>query len=256
MKKEFLAIVAITLLAGCTHNPISVNPSSTPTATPTATSNSTTYSMTLNCSTNSMNGCPSTCTWINANNPTTIEPNTDSMRITTGANLNSISLGLISINVANYLPVNASITSAYLQMQTGVYTALNSGTYVFGVHDMNTTANEGFVWTRATASWDQPIAGVGWNGGTSSAIQAGVNFNSTPMSAVTITASQVNGNPTIVAWNLTPSTVQYWLSHPSNNGLVIAPEPLTSASNGYLDLDDENNSTYEQATLVVNYTIP
>ena len=131
----------------------------------------------------------------------------------------NVALGLVRFNLSYAVPVNATITSASLQLTTQTTTNLSSGTYVFGVHQVIPPPAGQVPWNDAS-TWNVVVAPYGWNGGASSPITAGVDFNSNLMDAVTVTSTQVNSNQVLLAWNITPSLAQVWVN-PSNNNYGI-----------------------------------
>jgi hypothetical protein len=98
---------------------------------------------------------------------------------------------------------------------------------------------------------------IGWNGGSSSPITATADYDGSPMSAVTVTASQINGNQLLLAWSITPSVAQVWaISTNTNYGVLISTEPPTGTGDGFVSFWDNTGNTQQKPKMLVQYTIP
>jgi hypothetical protein len=194
--------------------------------------------------------------WLDGGNPNNA-PGTGRIEVATGTASSNVALGLVRFNLSYAVPVNATITSASLQLTTQTTTNLSSGTYIFGVHQVIPPPAGQVPWNDAS-TWNVVVAPFGWNGGASSPITAGVDFNSNLMDAVTVTSTQVNSNQVLLAWNITPSLAQVWVN-PSNNtyGILISPEPETSGTlSGFLSFWDNTGNNQQKPKMLVTYTIP
>ena len=182
-------------------------------------------------------------------------PGTGEIRVGTGTTTASVQHGLISFDLSYGVPINATITACSLQLTTKTTSTLTVGSYVFGVHQM--IGPPGVNW-NSSATWNVAFTGLGWDGGSSAPISAGVNYNSSPLDSVTLTSVQVNGNQVLVGWNIPASLAQVWLkpSNP-NYGLLISTEPETSSTlSGHASFWDNTGSSQQKPKLTVNYTIP
>lgn len=183
-------------------------------------------------------------------------PGTGEIRVGTGTTTANVQLGMVRFDLSYGIPINATITACSLQMTTKTTSTLTSGTYSVGVHQMIAPPGNG-AW-NATATWNVIFTGFGWNGGSSSAITSGVDYNATALDAVTLTSSQVNGNQVLVGWNIPASVAQVWVNPSNANyGLLVSMEPQTSGSlSGYASFWDDTGSSQQKPKLTVNYTIP
>lgn len=194
--------------------------------------------------------------WLDAGNPNSA-PTTGQIKVATGASTSNVVLGLIRFNLSYAVPVNATITTASLQLTSEASTSLSNGTYVFGVHQVIPPPAGQVPWND-TSTWNVVVSPYGWNGGSSSPIAAGVDYSNIPMDSVTVTSTQVNGNQVILAWNINPSLAQAW-ANPSNNnyGLLISPEPETSATqSGFISFWDNTGTNAQRPKMLVTYTVP
>ncbi len=184
-------------------------------------------------------------------------PATGQIKVATGSTTANVALGLIRFNLSYAVPVNATITSASLQLTTETSTNLSSGTYVFGVHQVIPPPAGQVPWNDAS-TWNVVVTPYGWNAGASSAVTAGVDYNAAPMDTVTVTSTQVNSSQVLLAWNITPSLAQVW-ANPSNNnyGILISPEPETSGTlSGFISFWDNTGTDARKPKMLVTYTIP
>jgi len=194
--------------------------------------------------------------WLDGSSPNSA-PTTGQIKVATGTTTANVALGLIRFNLSYALPVNATVTSASLQLTTQTTTSLSTGTYVFGVHQVIPPPAGQVPWNDAS-TWNVVVAPYGWNGGTSSPVTAVIDYNATPMDAVTVTSTQVNSNQVLLAWNVTPALSQVW-ANPSNNnyGVLISPEPETSGSlSGFISFWDNTGNSQQRPRMLVTYTIP
>lgn len=199
------------------------------------------------------NGCDSH--WLDASSPNSA-PTTGEIKLATGAATSDVALGLIRFNLSYAVPMDATITSASLQLAIQASTNLASGTYVFGVHQVIPPPAGQVPWNDAS-TWNVVVAPYGWNGGNNSPITAGVDYYNTPMDSVTVTSTQVNGNQVLLAWNIDPSLAQVW-TNPSNNnyGLLISPEPETSSTlSGFISFWDNTGTNAQKPKMLVTYII-
>jgi hypothetical protein len=198
----------------------------------------------------------SQCNWVDGSTPNTA-PGTGEIRVGTGTTTANVQLGLIRFDLSYSIPINATITACSLQLATKTTSTLSSGTYFLGVHQIIVPPAGNILW-NATATWNVAYTGMGWNGGVSSAITAGVEYNSSPLDSVSLTSAQINGNQVLVGWNIPASLAQVWVNPANANfGLLISTEPEISASlSGYASFWDNNGSSQQKPKLTVNYTIP
>jgi hypothetical protein len=194
--------------------------------------------------------------WLDGGNPNT-EPGTGQIEVETGATSSNVALGLIRFDLSYGVPVNATIISASLQLTTETTTTLSTGTYVFGAHQVIPPPAGQVPWNDSS-TWNVLVAPYGWDGGTSSPITAGVDYNPAPMDAVTVTASQVNATQVLLAWSITPSLAQVWVNKSNNNyGVLISAEPETSGTlSGFISFWDNTGDTQQMPKMLVSYTIP
>ncbi|GEM_PF-1044821 len=200
--------------------------------------------------------------WVNGSNQSTA-PGTGEIQVGTGATTANVQLGLFRANLSYKFPSNATVTGAYLQLTTETTSTLASGTtYVFGVHSIINICAPGNCPWDDSANWLQvypDFGAVGWTGGSSGPITPGVDYNSTPLSTVTVTPSQVNGNQVPLAWNLPVSVVQPW-TNPANSGVIyglcISSEPETGNGSGYISFWDNTGTAEYKPQVIVSYTIP
>ena len=194
--------------------------------------------------------------WLDGSNPNTAQ-GTGEIRVATGTTTANVALGLIRFDLSYAVPINATITSASLQLTTKTTTLLPSGSYVFGVHQVIPPPAGQVPWNDAS-TWNVVVAPFGWNGGSSSPIAAGVDYNSTPIDTVTVTSGQVNSTQVLLAWNINPSLVQVWKNTGNNNfGLLISPEPETNGTlSGFISFWDNTGTNQQKPKMLVTYTIP
>lgn len=199
--------------------------------------------------------------WVDGSSQSTA-PGTGEIRVGTGATTSNVQLGLFRSDLSYKFPSNATITGAYLQLTTKSTSTLSAGTtYVFGVHQNLNVCSPGNCLWNDTATWLLIYtSGPGWaSGGFSGPITPGVDYNSSPLSAVTVTSTQINGNQVALAWNLPVSAIQPW-TNPANSGvlygLCISPEPETGSGSGYISFWDNTGTTQYKPQIVVSYTVP
>lgn len=194
--------------------------------------------------------------WLDGSVPNTAQ-GTGEIKVATGITTANVALGLIRFDLSYAVPVNATITSASLQMTTKTTTSLSNGTYVFGVHQVIVPPVGNVPWNDASA-WNVLVAPYGWNGGSSSPVTAGVDYTSSPIDTVMVTSTQVNSTQVLLGWNITPSLAQVWVNASNNNyGILISPEPETSVSlSGFISFWDNTGTTQQKPKMLVTYTIP
>jgi hypothetical protein len=203
--------------------------------------------------------------WVDGSNQTTA-PGTGEIRVGTGATTANVQLGLFRSNLSYKIPSNATIQSAYIQLTTKITSTLATGTtYVFGIHqNLDPAPSPTQAPWDDSATWLQvypDFGSVGWQplGGPSSPITAGIDYGATPLDAVTVTASQINGTQVSFAWNIPVTVAQPW-ANPANTltnyGLCISPEPETGKGSGYISFWDNTGSAQQKPLVVVNYSIP
>ncbi len=194
--------------------------------------------------------------WLDGANSNTAQ-GTGEIKVATGITTSNVALGLIRFDLSYAVPINATITSASIQLTTKTTTSLSSGTYVIGVHQVIPPPAGQVPWNDAS-TWNVVVAPFGWNGGSSSAITAGADYNSTSIDAVTVTSVQVNSTQVLLAWNLNPSVAQVWASASNNNyGVLISPEPETSGTlSGFISFWDDTGTNQQKPKMLVTYTIP
>lgn len=182
-------------------------------------------------------------------------PGTGEIRVGTGSTTANVQLGLIRFDLSYGVPINATITACSLQMTTKTTSSLSAGTYSFGVHQM--TGPFGVNW-NASATWNVAFTGLGWDGGSSAAIAAGPNYNSSPLDSVSVTSIQINGNQVLLGWNIPASLAQTWVNPSNPNyGLLISTEPQTSSTlSGYSSFWDNTGNNQQKPKMLVTYTIP
>jgi hypothetical protein len=194
--------------------------------------------------------------WLDGSNPNNA-PGTGGIEIATGVTTSNVALGLARFDLSYGIPSNANIVAASLQLITQTNNTLSSGTYVFGVHQIISPPAGQVPWNDSS-SWDVLVAPYGWNGGTSSPITSGVNYNTSPMDAVTVTAAQVNSTQVLLSWNITSSLAQVWVNTANNNyGMLISPEPETSGTlSGFISFWDNTGNTQQKPKMLIEYTVP
>ena len=194
--------------------------------------------------------------WLDGGNPNTAQ-GTGQIKVATGVITTNVALGLIRFDLSYGVPINATITSASLQMTTQITTNLSSGTYVFGIHQVVPPPAGQVPWNDAS-TWNVVVAPFGWNGGSSSPVTAGLDYNSPSLDAVTITSTQVNSNQVLLAWNIPTTLAQIWANASNNNyGVLISPEPETSGTlSGFISFWDNTGTNQQKPKILVTYTIP
>jgi hypothetical protein len=194
--------------------------------------------------------------WLDGSNSNTA-PGTGEIEVATGATTSNVALGLARFNLSYGVPSNATVVAASLQLTTETGTSLSTGTYVFGVHQVVPPPAGQIPWNDSS-TWNVLASPYGWDGGSSSPITAGVDYSASPMDAVTVTATQVNGAQVLLSWNITPSLAQVWVNPANNNyGVLVSPEPETSGSlSGFISFWDETGTDAQMPKILVSYTIP
>ncbi len=194
--------------------------------------------------------------WLDASNPN-IASGTGEIKVATGPTTANVALGLMRFDLSYGIPSNATITAASLQLATETTTDLTAGTYVFGIHQVIPPPAGQVPWNDSS-TWNVLVSPYGWDGGTSSPITAGADYNSSFMDAVTVTASQVNATQVLLAWNITASLAQVWTNKSNNNyGVLISPEPETNGSlSGFISFWDNTGNSQQKPKMLVSYTIP
>jgi hypothetical protein len=194
--------------------------------------------------------------WLDGSNPNTA-PGTGEIEVATGTTTSNVAFGLVRFDLSYGIPSNATITGASLELTTETGSILSTGTYVFGVHQVVQPPAGQVPWNDSS-TWNVLVTPYGWDGGTSSPVTAGADYNLTPMDAVTVTASQVNATQLLLAWNITPSLSQVWVNKANNNyGVLISPEPETSGSvSGFISFWDNTGNSQQKPKMIVSYTIP
>ncbi len=194
--------------------------------------------------------------WLDGSNPNSAQ-GTGQIKVATGSTTANAALGLVRFDLSYGIPSNATITAVSLQMATETTTNLSDGTYVFGIHQVIPPPAGQVPWNDSS-TWNVLVSPYGWNGGTSSPITAGVDYNQAYMDAVTVTASQVNATQVLLAWNIKPSLAQVWVNKSNNNyGVLISPEPETSGSlSGFISFWDNTGNGQQKPKMLVSYTIP
>ena len=194
--------------------------------------------------------------WLDGSNPNNT-PGAGGIEVATGSTTTNVALGLARFDLSYGVPANATITAAILQLTTQTNTILSSGSYVFGVHQIIPPPAGQVPWNDSS-SWNVLIPPYGWNGGSSSPITAGVDYTSTPMDAVTVTAAQVNSTQALLSWNITPSLAQVWTNQANDNfGILISPEPETSGTlSGFIWFWDGTGNSQQKPKMIVEYTVP
>jgi hypothetical protein len=194
--------------------------------------------------------------WLDGSNPNTA-PGSGEIEVATGSTTANVALGLVRFDLSYGIPFNATITAASLQLTTETTSNLSSGTYVFGVHQVIPPPSGQVPWNDSS-TWDVLVAPYGWNGGSSSPVTSGVDYQASPMDSVTLTSTQVNSTQVLLAWNITPSLAQVWVNKSNNNyGVLISPEPETSGSlSGFISFWDNTGSSQQKPKMLISYTIP
>jgi len=170
-----------------------------------------------------------------------------------------ISKVLIRFNLNGWIPSNATISSAVLELVTGTTTSIATATTV-GLHDMSIASmvdgSPQCIWTT-TCTWDNYSTVLWASCGGPGSITSGYNYNSTPSDTVSIPTS-VNGTNIRLAWNVAPATVQKWLDTPAkNNGFAITSENEGADSAGNIIFTAPNDSNPDiRPNLIVTYYIP
>jgi len=250
--KKLLVLMSYLILAGCEKGPAGPTGPQGPTGTGTPP-----YSVQFENGVypdSSYSG--SDTHWLDGANPNTAQ-GTGEIKVATGITTSNVALGLIRFDLSYAVPINATITSASLQLTTQTTTNLSSGTYLFGIHQVIPPPAGQVPWND-TSTWNVVVAPFGWNGGSNSPITAGPDYNSTPIDAVTVTSVQVNSTQVLLAWNIVPSLAQVWANASNNNyGVLISPEPETSGTlSGFISFWDNTGTSQQKPKMLVTYTIP
>jgi len=169
-----------------------------------------------------------------------------------------ISRVLIRFDLLNWIPSNATITGAALELVTDTSTSLGSTTTV-GVHNMSIPVmvdtgsciwNPSATWNAYGPTFWSACSGPG-------AFTPVYNYDATPIDTVSCTTA-LNGTNTRLAWNITPAIVQKWVATPAkNNGLVLTSENEGANTAGSIVFVAQNNPAWPNLpNLVVTYYVP
>lgn len=131
------------------------------------------------------------------------------------------------------LPMAAKIHSASINLQVESAAA---GTMTLSVHRLLTNA-----WSQAGSTWNNSEAGIPWSAG---GMAAGVEYDSTPISSVTI-----NSGTTEVWLDIGYASMQMDGDHA---WIVIASTPAGSPS--WVEFYSSENSLDERPKIMINYT--
>ena len=131
------------------------------------------------------------------------------------------------------LPMAAKIHSASINLQVE---SAASGTMTLSVHRLLTNA-----WTQAGSTWNSSSAGVSWSAG---GMTAGVEYDSTPISSVTI-----NSGTTEVWMDIGHASM---LMDGDHGWIVIASTPAGSPS--WVEFYSSENTLEERPKILINYT--
>ena len=131
------------------------------------------------------------------------------------------------------LPMAAKIHSASINLQVESAAA---GTMTLSVHRLLTNA-----WSQAGSTWNNSEAGIPWSAG---GMAAGVEYDSTPISSVTI-----NSGTTEVWLDIGHASMQMNGDHA---WIVIASTPAGSPS--WVEFYSSENSLDERPKILINYT--
>jgi len=131
------------------------------------------------------------------------------------------------------LPMAAKIHSASINLQVESAAA---GTMTLSVHRLLTNA-----WSQAGSTWNNSEAGIPWSAG---GMAAGVEYDSTPISSVTI-----NSGTTEVWLDIGYASMQMDGDHA---WIVIASTPAGSPS--WVEFYSSENSLDERPKILINYT--
>jgi len=249
--KIFLALTFILLMASCSNGP--AGPTGPQGSTGTGT---TSFQTEFEQGVYPDSGYTGTDThWLDGSNPNTAH-GTGEVEVATGSTTANVALGLIRFDLSYGIPSNAIVTAANLQLTTETNTSLSSGTYVFGVHQVIPPPAGQVPWNDSS-TWNVLVPPYGWNGGTSSPVTVGVDYNSMPMDAVTVTNTQVNSTQVLLSWNITSTLAQVWTNKTNNNfGILISPEPETSGTlAGFISFWDGTGNSQQKPKMVVEYTV-
>ena len=157
-------------------------------------------------------------TWLDGGNASTSNNGNSYRRIKTGATYTNYGRLLVKFDIST-IPVNVSVISAEVILQTQTTTSVSSTPVTVGVHDLASSLIPSCIWTL-TATWNQYNGSNGWNACDSDATvgQQGM-LNPTVLSSTTFT-NAINGLSKPYRWTITPSVVSNWLAG-KNNGLVL-----------------------------------
>ncbi len=194
--------------------------------------------------------------WLDAANPNTAPP-TGEIRIAAGTTVSNTALGLIRFNLSYGIPVNATITACSLQLTTKTSVSLPVGTYSVGVHQI--VAPPGNAQWYSGSTWNNVAVGGGWDGSTNPvSISAPPDYGVTPLDSVTLTSTQLNGNQTLVGWNIPVALAQVWLDPAQNGnyGLLLSFEPQSAAAPSTISFWDNTGNNQQKPKMVVEYTVP
>ena len=194
--------------------------------------------------------------WLDAGNPNTAPP-TGEIRVAAGTTVSNLALGLIRFNLSYGIPVNATITACSLQLTTKSSVTLPAGTYVVGVHQVNAPTGNAQWYSGST--WNDVQTSEGWDGSTNPvSISAPADYGVSPLDSVTLTSTQLNGNQTLVGWNIPVALAQVWLDPAQNGnyGLLLSFEPQSAAAPSTISFWDNTGNNQQKPKMVVEYTVP
>lgn len=194
--------------------------------------------------------------WLDASNPNTAPP-TGEIRVAGGTTVSNTALGLIRFNLAYGIPTNATITACSLQLVTKSTNSLPSGTFVVGIHQVVPPPGNPQWYSGST--WNDVQTSYGWDGSTNPvSISAPTDYGTTALDAVTVTSTQLNGNQTLIGWNVPVTLAQVWLdpTQSGNYGLLLSLEPQTQSSPTTISFWDNTGTNAQKPRMVVEYTVP
>jgi len=156
-----------------------------------------------------------------------------------------------------YVPQNAVITQAALQLASVATTSINAAVTI-GVFDLGQDVMDTCIWSTL-ATWNRYNGTIIWGacGTPLTVFSRGVHYPTDPMDAVVI-PSTATGTNMLFAWNLSVPMVQKWLNSPTlNNGVVItSTNEWAETATGDVVFGNNAAALNLRPTLVVNYYIP
>jgi len=169
---------------------------------------------------------------------------------------------LMRFNILDYVPQNAQVTSAVLQLTSLSTSSFSGAAVTLGLFDLS---NSTLVDT-GSCIWNQFTTWVAFDGATywtvcggsgTTGFDRGTQYPQDPMDTLVIPVS-ASGSQYLWAWNITPSIVQKWLNYPAkNNGLLVSSvnEWMETAS-GSIVFGVVGSAASTRPTLIVDYYIP